>query len=52
MDMAAKRRIGRSAVRVTPLGLGGAPIGGFRATIPDAEVTALLEAAWAGGVRF
>lgn len=52
MDTAAKRRVGRTALSVTPLGFGGAPIGGFRATIPEAEATALLEAALDGGVRF
>src|SRR5918912_633369 len=46
------RRIGKTSLSVTPLGFGGAPIGGFRATVPEAEVTALLEAAWAGGVRY
>src|SRR6202000_2276740 len=36
----------------TELGLGGAPIGGFRATIPDADATALTDAAYEGGVRY
>ena len=44
-SLAPRRRIGRTALSVTPLGFGGAPIGGFRATIPEAEATALLEAA-------
>ena len=47
-----KRRIGKTKIEVTTLGLGGAPMGGFRATIPDAESMALIEAAWAGGVRY
>lgn len=44
--------VGRTALRVTPLGFGGAPLGGFRATIPEAEAQALMAAAWQGGVRF
>jgi D-threo-aldose 1-dehydrogenase len=46
------RRVGRTRLEVTELGLGGAPIGGFRVTISDAEATALTDAAWAGGVRY
>ena len=46
------RRIGKTGIEVTTLGLGGAPIGGFRATIPDSEAMALSEAAWQAGVRY
>jgi D-threo-aldose 1-dehydrogenase len=52
MDPTAKRRLGQTALEVTALGFGGAPIGGFRATIPEAEAQSLLDAAWDGGVRF
>ncbi|CAH0259831.1 aldo/keto reductase [Roseomonas sp. CECT 9278] len=51
MDPTAKRRIGRTALEATALGFGGAPLGGFRATIPEAEAQAILDAAWEGGVR-
>ena len=52
MIILPKRRVGRTKLEVTTLGLGGAPMGGFRATIPDAEAMALTEAAWADGVRY
>ncbi len=52
MDPAMKRRLGRTDLEVTALGFGGAPIGGFRRTIPEAEAQSLLDAAWEGGVRF
>jgi len=48
----AARRIGTTALSVTELGFGAAPIGGFRATITEVEAQALLEGAWQGGVRF
>jgi hypothetical protein len=38
-----RRRVGKTRLEVTTLGLGGAPMGGFRATIPDAEAVALTD---------
>jgi D-threo-aldose 1-dehydrogenase len=52
MDPTQTRRLGRTAIAVTALGFGAAPIGGFRATIAEAEAQSLLDAAWEGGVRF
>jgi D-threo-aldose 1-dehydrogenase len=46
------RRLGRTAIEVTEIGFGAAPIGGFRATIPETEAQALLDAAWDGGMRY
>jgi D-threo-aldose 1-dehydrogenase len=47
-----KRKVGKTKIEVTTLGLGGAPMGGFRANIPDSEAHALTEAAWDAGVRY
>src|SRR3954447_19432037 len=47
-----RRKIGTTNLEVTELGLGGAPMGGFRATIPDSEAAALTDAAYAAGVRY
>lgn len=52
MDALQKRRLGQRTIETTALGFGGAPIGGFRTTIAEAEAQSLLEAAWNGGVRF
>ncbi|MCW5747930.1 MAG: aldo/keto reductase, partial [Alphaproteobacteria bacterium] len=52
MPSLSRRRIGRTKLEVTELGLGGAPIGGFRATIPDAEAVALVNAAYGAGINF
>src|SRR3954471_20149412 len=47
-----RRKIGKTNLEVTELGLGGAPMGGFRATISDAEAAALIDAAYQDGVRY
>ena len=52
MNVLPKRKIGKTKLEVTTLGLGGAPMGGFRATISDAEAAALVETAWQDGVRY
>jgi D-threo-aldose 1-dehydrogenase len=52
MTALARRKIGRTPLEVTTLGLGGAPLGGFRVTIPDKEGVALVDAAHAAGVNF
>ena len=52
MTTLRRRKVGKTNLEVTELGLGGAPIGGFRATIPDAEAMALTDAAYDGGVRY
>ena len=47
-----RRRVGKTRLEVTTLGLGGAPMGGFRATISDAEAVALTDTAYELGVRY
>src|SRR6478736_9902855 len=52
MTTLRRRKIGTTSLEVTELGLGGAPMGGFRATISDAEATLLTDAAYDSGVRY
>jgi D-threo-aldose 1-dehydrogenase len=47
-----KRRIGRSSVEVTVLGLGCATLGGSRIAVSRQEAEAIVGAAWAAGVSY
>jgi len=47
-----RRKVGKTKLEITELGLGGAPMGGFRATISDAEATGLTNDAYEAGIRF
>jgi D-threo-aldose 1-dehydrogenase len=47
-----KRRIGRTSVEVTALGLGCATLGGTRIPITRQQAEAIVRAAWDGGVRY
>ena len=47
-----KRPIGRTGVEVTVLGLGCATLGGRRIPVTRAEAEAIVQAAWAAGVRY
>jgi len=51
-DILPKRRVGKTKLEVTTLGLGGAPMGGFRANISDAEAVGLTDVAYELGVRY
>jgi D-threo-aldose 1-dehydrogenase len=48
----AKRRIGRTGVEVTELGLGCATLGGSRIDVPAQTAEAIVAAAWDAGVRY
>ena len=52
MTTLKRRHVGKTKLEVTEMGLGGAPMGGFRATISDAEAMALTGAAYDAGVRY
>jgi D-threo-aldose 1-dehydrogenase len=47
-----KRRIGRTSLEVTTLGLGTATLGGTRIAVTRAEAEAIVRAAWDSGVRY
>src|SRR5262249_48456214 len=47
-----RRRIGRTALKVTALGFGGAPLGNSLAPVSDKEAAETVGAAWAGGCRY
>ncbi|MFJ9212186.1 aldo/keto reductase [Streptomyces sp. NPDC102264] len=46
------RRIGRTGVRVSPLGFGAAPLGNLYTPVDDERARAAVEAAWDAGVRY
>jgi D-threo-aldose 1-dehydrogenase len=52
MTTLKRRKVGRTKLEVTELGLGGAPMGGFRATIPDAEAVKLTDDGYDAGIRY
>lgn len=52
MPIFPKRRIGRTALEVTSLGLGCATLGGTRIRVTPAEAEDIVGAAWAAGVRY
>ncbi|MFF8726524.1 aldo/keto reductase [Streptomyces sp. NPDC015171] len=45
-------RLGRSAVEVTPLGLGAAPLGNLYTPVTDEQAHAAVHAAWQRGIRY
>jgi D-threo-aldose 1-dehydrogenase len=52
MTALKRRKVGKTKLEVTELGLGGAPMGGFRAKISDAEAVMLTNAGYEAGVRY
>ncbi len=47
-----RRRIGRTPLEVTRLGLGGAPLGGLYTAVDDDEADATIRRAWEIGIRY
>src|SRR5215472_12552310 len=47
-----KRRIGRTSLEVTVLGLGCATLGGTRVPVTRQEAESIVRAAWEAGVRY
>ncbi len=52
MPALEKRRIGRTSVEVTALGLGCATLGGSRIAVSRQQAEAIVDAAWAAGVSY
>ena len=52
MTALKRRKVGRTNLEVTELGLGGAPMGGFRATISDADAVKLTDTGYDAGIRY
>ena len=46
------RQVGRTALRVTEIGLGTATMGGKRFTVEHATGEAIVRAAWDAGIRY
>jgi D-threo-aldose 1-dehydrogenase len=52
MTALKRRKVGKTKIEVTELGLGGAPMGGFRAAISDAEAVQLTDDGYDAGIRY
>lgn len=52
MTTIAVRQLGRTGPNLTSLGFGGGPIGWRNTANVDAEAEALIDAAWASGIRY
>jgi D-threo-aldose 1-dehydrogenase len=52
MDPLARRKLGRTDVEVTQLGLGGAGLGDLFDVVEDVDANATLRAAWNAGIRY
>src|SRR5271169_6571070 len=46
------RNIGRTALKVGPLGFGGAPMGNLLQAVSDVDAAAALASSWANGCRY
>jgi D-threo-aldose 1-dehydrogenase len=48
----SKRPLGKSGLAISPVGLGGVPLGEIYARIDEADARATLESAWSAGIRY
>ena len=51
MATLTKNSLGKTALQVSNLGFGSAPLGGFRGVVPELEVTSIMQAALDAGVN-
>jgi len=52
MSQFESRPIGRTQLKVTVFGQGGAPLGGHRAPSPWPQAEAVMDFAWENGIRY
>ena len=52
MDPTSTRELGRTGLELTILGLGSAPLGGFRGPIPEDDALDTVQAAYDAGVKY
>ena len=52
MEAGSRRRVGRTNVEVTEIGLGGAPLGNLMGALGDDEASATIEVGLGGGIRY
>src|SRR5271166_5026448 len=52
MDPLVRRKLGRTNVELTQLGLGGAGLGDLFDVVEDNDASATLQAAWDAGIRY
>ncbi|SDT12935.1 D-threo-aldose 1-dehydrogenase [Friedmanniella luteola] len=52
VDHQGRERLGRTGVRVTPLGFGAAALGNLYAPVTDEDARAAVDAAWGAGIRY
>ena len=52
MDPYLRRRVGKTSLEVTQLGMGGASLGDMRESIPESQASATIEAAHAAGIGY
>ena len=46
------KQVGQTDIKVTALSFGGASIGNLGGVVSDADATAVLDHAWAAGIRY